>query len=182
MATSPLARGAATAVNLMKITFWGRLAIGLTALAMGGAFLTLGQWEAAIGVALLAALWAWSQLWGSQGLNNALFAAFLAVATSAVVRGVMPGAMLVGSLGALAAWDLGALKDRLDRAAHATATERLHARHVERLVTALGLGGALGGVALVGSLSLSLGTALGLGVIAIVGLRWLLRTMAQNLN
>lgn len=169
-------------MSVLNITFGIRLAIGLTALATGGAFLMAGQSEAAIGVVLLAALWAWGQHWGSQGLNNAMFLVFLAVATLAVVRDVMPGPMLVGSLGALAAWDLGALKDRLDRAAHATATERLQVRHVERLVTVLALGGVLGGIAMAGSLSISLGTALGLGVIAIVGLRWLLRATAQNLN
>lgn len=164
----------------MNLRFWAQLAVVLTALAMGGAWLMTGAWGPAAGVGLLAALWIWGQWRRSHKLNNALFAAFLAVAAMGVIREVMPGAMLAGSLAALAAWDLGALTHRLDRAGHVMAEDRLQGRHIERLLVVLSLGGILGGVALAGRLSLSLGGAIGLGLVAALGLRWLFRATARN--
>lgn len=182
MAAGAPAGGPPTTVRAMHLPIAIRLAVALTAVTVGGALLLAGYWKIAIGVALLAGLWTWGHERRSQGLSNAVFVAFLTVTALGVIEDVMLGAMLVGGLFALAAWDLDALAARLDRADHATATDRLLVRHGERLLIALGLGGVLGGTAMVGSLGIGLGGALGLGVVAVMGLRWLLRTTARNLH
>lgn len=167
-------------MSVMRLGRWVQGSIATAAVVLGGAWLTAGSWIVAIAVGGLALLWAWGR--GSQRLANAMFVGLVAVAAFGVLQGVMPGAMLLGSLAALAAWDLNALARRLGEVEHVAEIDRLGRRHLEHLGIVLVVGGILGGAAMLGSVSLSLAGAIGLGAIAVVGLRWILRATAQNLN
>ena len=147
---------------------------------MAGPYLVAGIGIGAAGVVVLTGLWAWRAR--SERAANAIFVGLLATATFGMLNGVMTGAMLAGSLAALAAWDLDGLARGLDQVGRTTATARLEQRHLERLTVVLALGGTLGTLALVGSVTLGLAGAVGLGGVAILGLRWLLRATSQNVH
>ncbi|MDX1748049.1 MAG: hypothetical protein R3324_19115 [Halobacteriales archaeon] len=166
----------------MSVNHGVTLGIVTTAAIVGGSWLFAGSWIVAGIVVGLAWLWVGGRERGSQRLANAVYGALVAVAAFGVLQDVMPGAMLVGSLVALASWDLDALARRRGEVEHVTERDRLQRRHFEHLSVVLIVGGVLGGAAMLGSVSLSLVGAIGLGAIAVVGLRWLLRTTARNLN
>lgn len=159
-----------------------RVALALAAVTIGGAWLLEGRWLPAGIMGVLALVGDLGRARTSPQLTNLAFAGTLAIAVIGVVESVMPGAMFAGTLAALTAWDLCGLQDRLQQADHVGATARLQVRHFERLLVVLAVGGGLGAVAMVGALSLGFGGALGLGLVAVIGLRWLLRATARNLH
>lgn len=166
----------------MAIDRAAQAAIALAIIAIGGPLLLEGAWLLVGLMALLGLVWALGHGGPFLQLINLAFAGTLAAAAFGAAQGIAPGAMLVGTLAALAAWDLTALRERVIRTEHASAVDRLFARHAQLLGIVLAMGGGLGGLAMLGGLSLGLGGALALGLVAILGLQWLLRATARNAN
>ncbi len=166
----------------MPIERAAQAAIALAILPIGGALLLEGVWLPVGLMATLGLIWALGHGGPSPQLANLAFGGTLAVAAFGATQGIMPGAMLVGTLAALGAWDLGALRERLARAGQMTATDRMLARHGQVLGIVLALGGGLSALTMLGGPSLGLGGAMALGLVAILGLQWLLRATARNAN
>jgi hypothetical protein len=150
-----------------------------------------------IGVAAisLALGYAWASLWPGSGLTLALgllwlagqrlpwrgwpdlgLVALLGAATAGAVQTLPAGWLLVGTVAALAAWDLAHFERRLRAGTPTIRDEDLLRRaHLRQLAGVTGLGLLLGWLALNLELKLGLGWAIGLGLLAIIGLGQLIR-------
>jgi hypothetical protein len=95
---------------------------------------------------------------------------FTASAALGLLRGASTFAMLVGTLAALAAWDLDHFERRLRTAQRVEAQGALIRAHLRRLSIVAGLGLTLGGIALSVQVEITFGWALLLGLLAFLAL------------
>lgn len=144
-----------------------------------------------IGIAtlLLAADYAWSDIWGlallllALGLlwmigqwrvwswaNSLGLLSFTVAAVVGVWLGLPAGWMLLGTVATLAAWDLSDFDQRLQNAQQAQGQQELTRAHLQRLTFVLGLGLLLGSIALSVQLDFGFWWALLLGLLVILSL------------
>ncbi len=117
----------------------------------------IGQWRN----------WDWVISWG--------LVLFVGAAAFGVWLNAPGGWMLLSVLATLAAWDLAHFTARMRRAELGDEAAMLTTTHLRRLAMVIGLGLLLGGVALGVSVTLHLGWAIFLGLLAVIGLSQVMR-------
>lgn len=151
------------------------LGLGVALLALLIPFVVKGAWGLALGALGLGGLWALGHFRGFPIAHWGLLG-FLTLGALGTLLG-FKAAMLVGTVAALAAWDLDRFARRLRDAERVEGWERLWAAHAQRLLLVIGLGLLLGGIALEGRISLRLWGAILLSIFGLLGisqvLRWL---------
>jgi hypothetical protein len=149
-------------ISLSSIVF------AMVILALGYALTPL--WLGAVVVAILGLIWLVGQQRQVDWLNDFGFAFFVAAAAIGVWRGAPSGWMLVGTVAALAAWDLARFDGRLAQVEQIIGGRQLRRDHLRRLLLVAGLGLGFGALALGLQFELSLGWAILLGLLVVIGL------------
>jgi hypothetical protein len=156
------------------------LAIGVAALLLALAYAIAGRWIGTLAAVLVGAAWlagVWRELPNVSGVG---LAGAAIVAAAGPSQGAPAPVLLLGMVAALVAWDLARFAARLRAAgevADAAAFERAHLRSVGAVA---GVGLALGGLALVLRVAISFGWVIFFGVVAIVALGQLVRTLQRE--
>ncbi|KPV48692.1 hypothetical protein SE17_36705 [Kouleothrix aurantiaca] len=155
------------------------LAIGVAALLVALAYAIAGRWIGTLAAVLVGAAWlagVWRELPNVSGVG---LAGAAIVAAAGPTQGAPAPPLLLGMVAALVAWDLARFAARLRAAevADAAAFERAHLRYVGVVA---GVGLALGGLALVLRVAISFGWVIFFGVVAIVALGQLVRTLQRE--
>jgi hypothetical protein len=162
---------------LTRITF---ILIFLTALIPAAGFVLSGAWPLALPCLALGALWliGFARRWvglGSLMLLAFIIAAGVGVSLSQSAIWAPPTVVL-----ALAAWDLERFGARLRLADTSQETRELERRHLRRLFAVSGLSLALAWAAMGSRLKLDMAVALALGLLAILGLSQVIRSLARE--
>lgn len=158
----------------------------LAGLIPAAGLLAGGAWPLAAACAGLGGLWLVGCLRGWDGLASWLLAGFVVLAALGIgARGGSlwaPPAVVL----ALAAWDLQRFMGRAGALSAGDAGRDLTARHLRRLLAVSGLGLALSwiaaaaGAAAGADFKLSLGAALALGFLAMLGVSLVIRALARE--
>ncbi len=123
-------------------------------------------------------------LWFVPGLGSRARPAALAVVVCGGAAGVLAGFPPLLALGAvaagLAAWDLGALSQRVSGVADPEAARRVERAHLQRLLLTIGAGCVLGVVTFALRVRLAFAPLLGLGVLLAAGLGVFLRSLRRS--
>ncbi len=144
--------------------------IGLSAGVFALASTLGGLWFLALPILVLGVMWLAGQRRGWPWIASLGLALSAVAAAGGLLLGLGVGAMLVGLVAALAAWDLHHFSRTLESVPRVEGARNLERRHLLRLLSALGLGALLSAVALGVDVSLSFGIVLLLGLVAILGL------------
>ena len=156
------------------------LAIGVAALLLALAYAIAGRWIGTLAAVLVGAAWlagVWRDL---PKVSGAGLAGAIVVAAAGPAQGAPALPLLFGVVAALVAWDLARFAARLRAAgevAGAAAFERAHLRY---LAAVAGVGLALGCLALVLRVAIGFGWVIFFGVVAIVALGQLVRTLQRE--
>jgi hypothetical protein len=160
---------------MIRGLFYSSLVAAVGALSAG--FIRLGLWPAALAIALLGGLWAWSySRQHFQDARSASDVASLMLATwcAGVLAGgylsVEPGWLLLAVVAALAAWDLDAFTGRLAVVPYIEDRPAIEKRHLLRLGEVCGAGLVLGTLGLVVQIHWTFGVALGLALLGVIAL------------
>jgi hypothetical protein len=160
--------------------------IGLATFALALGYVMGGFWALTVMIVSLGLLW-----WLGQARNWDWIAPwglilFVVMAAVGLWLGLAAGWMLLGTVAALAAWDLNHFALRLKSVAWdetlAKRRRALERRHLRRLLIVNGLGLLLSAVALGIKVKFSFGAAFLLGLIAILGLSRAIGFMARELD
>lgn len=159
-------------------------AILVAAVAAAVPFILADGWPLAVLAVAFAALWLLELRRGRHRLASPLLAGYVILAALATgTRGSFLPPLTV--IAALAAWDLDRFSARLDEAGganEASLAERrgLEQQHLSRLLRVSLLGLALAWLALAVRVQLAFGLAVGLGLIAALGLAALVRALIRE--
>jgi hypothetical protein len=160
----------------MILSLW---AIGLAAGALALGYAANGEWLGGVAILLIGATWwiAQQRRWPPIAANGGWprsaslgLIVFTASAAFGILRGASTMTMLVGTVAALAAWDLDHFERRLRAAQRAEGRSALIRAHLRRLSIVVGLGLALGGIGLSVQVEITFGWALLLGLLAFLAL------------
>jgi hypothetical protein len=152
------------------VAFWGSLILTSGALALGYAFSQ--DWPMAALALLAGGGWALAQRRGQAQIAAPMLVGHIALAALGRWFGANGALMLLGVTGALAAWDLQRLCERLAYAPSAQAARDLERVHLARLGLVSALGYLAGLAALIIQVRLHLALLLLLGLFAISGLSY----------
>ncbi len=147
-----------------------RICVGVATGVPALAFALVGLWTGAVGALMLGLLWlALDGLrWTWPSSAGLILCAGLA--GTGITLGLPSVGMLVSLLAALTAWDLDDLRQALESGAGVQRAASMQRQHLQRLLVVDALGLVLGLVALQVRTRLTLGLALLLGLLAILGL------------
>ncbi len=149
------------------------LSLGVAELALLVPFVGKGAWGLAAASLSVGGLWAVGHLRGLSVAHGG-FLGFLTLGALGTLLG-WKEPMLIGTVAALAAWDLDRFARRLRSVGRVEDREGLWALHLRRLLPTLGVGLLLGGIALEGRIALGLWGAILLGGLGFWGIAQLLR-------
>ena len=147
--------------------------IATLALALGFALIPL--WPGIIVIAILGSVWLVGQQRRVAWLHDVGFALFIVAAAVGVWWGAPAGWMLAGATAALAAWDLARFDRRLIQVELIASEDQLRRDHRQRLLAVAGLGLGFGALALSPPFELSIGWAILLGLLVVIGLSRLIQ-------
>lgn len=152
----------------------------LTGLIPAIGFMLNGAWPLAALSAGVGGLWLIDWLRGWDKLASWLLAGFVVLAALGV--GMSGGGLWAPPLVvmALVAWDLQRFMGRASSLSPSDDGHKLEQQHLGRLSAVSGLGLASGWIAASAHLKLSLGTALALGFLALLGISQIIRTLVQE--
>lgn len=153
----------------------------VASLMLAGGYAPAGIWVGALSAIGVGGVWLVG-LWLNLALVNSggLFAV-AALAALGVYLQLPPIWPLLSVAGALAAWDLAEFAQRLAEIEEPfPGRSALKLAHRQRLALVIGLGLALGGLALTIQLPLRFGWAALLGLLLAVGLSWIMRVARQG--
>jgi hypothetical protein len=144
--------------------------LATVALALG--YGLVGLWAGVVFVLVLGFLWLVGQRRGWGWMASVMLVFFVGAASIGLWLNVQDGWMLLSVVAALSAWDLDHFAQRLSGVGQnrVEETRDLERRHLERLLIVDGLGLLFGAVALGIEVDLGFGTALLLGLLAVLGL------------
>jgi len=151
----------------------GPIIIATLTLAFGYGLIPL--WSGTMIVVVMGLVWLVGQLRRLGWLNDMSFALLIIAAAVGVWWSVPAGWMLAGTVAALAAWDLARFDRRLAHVEQITGERQLRRDHLQRLLLVTGLGLGFGALALSIQFELSLGWAILLGLLAVIGLSRIIR-------
>jgi len=127
-----------------------------------------GLWAGVLFIVALGAFWLLAQRRGWDWIASVELVIFVGTAVVGLGLTSRAGWMLLGVVAALAAWDLDHFAQRMKKGGHIEGAQALERRHLLRLLVVSGLGLLLAAVALEIKITLQMGTALLLGVLAIL--------------
>ncbi|MGC8779261.1 MAG: hypothetical protein ACP5UQ_00160 [Anaerolineae bacterium] len=139
-----------------------------------------GAWQVGLAAVALSALWSAKQQRRWAPLTSLMLLAFILLAAAGAA---LPSALIWAPLSlvaALAAWDLERFAGRLVAAEPSAETRDLERRHLLRLSAVCGLGLLLGWAGQAIHLKLDLAVVLLLGLLAIIGLNRLVRSLMRE--
>jgi hypothetical protein len=148
----------------MKQLAAGCIVLAMVGLALGYEFSLLWLWVS------LGLLWLIGHYGPGEGASTMDLVIFIGAAGYGVWQERPAGWLLVSLVAALVAWDLDHFERRLRRARPETKEADLRRVHLQRLAVVAGLGLGLGWLALGVRVELSLGWAIVLSLLAIIGL------------
>ncbi len=162
-------------MNWAEGTFYAGLAGTAGLLALPAA--AKGQWDLALVVLAVGAIWGGAHWLTRRWLSPLAFVTLVGCAVAGLWRNVPAAWLVAGVAAALAAWDLDGLAGRLARYGPSPDQTQLVKNHLGRLLGVIGPGVILGEAALVLRLTLGLGWVALAGlmafVILLVGMRLL---------
>ena len=154
-----------------------RLLASSIALAASAGAVGFALSEAWIGVIIIAA---WFAFWVTSlirqysaqgaGVGSVALFSYVVITLYGVGNGIWPGWPLLGLVAALAAWDLEFFSLRVRDVEDENLVGIMIVEHVRRLAVALSIGLVLAGAALFIHFNLSFGMALGVGLLAALGI------------
>lgn len=147
-----------------------RICVGVATGVPALAFALAGLWAGAVGALLLGISWLALDGLRWRWLSSTGLILCTGLAGIGITLGLPAMGMLVSLLAALTAWDLDDLRQALESDASLQRAAAMQRQHLQRLLTVDVLGLVLGLVALQVRTRLTLGLALLLGLLAILGL------------
>jgi hypothetical protein len=129
-----------------------------------------GLWTWTLPILGLAALWYLGQRRGLKWVTQFELLLFVGLAAIGLWQKLAFGWMLLGIIAALAAWDLEGFHQRMEGVDRVDHREGLERKYLQRLLIIEGFGALLAVAAVSLSVSFSFGSALLLGLLAVVGL------------
>jgi hypothetical protein len=158
--------------------------IGLATSALALGYAVDGFWAPAVLVVGVGLLWWLGQARNWDWIAPIGLTLFVVMAAGGLWRGLAASWMLLGTVAALAAWDLNHFAMRLRSVEwNETLAKRrreLERRHLRRLLIVNGLGLLLAAVALGVKVRFSFGVAIVLGLVAVLGLSRAIGFMARE--
>jgi hypothetical protein len=152
----------------------------LTTALFTGAYAFSRQWPLALTVLGLGLLWGLGQWQQRRELDTPLFLAFIALAALGIYRGVSPFWPFLGTVAALATWDLSRFMDYLGQAEDIEAEATLQQSHLQHLQLTIILSLLLGSAALFFQMNLNFGSAVLLSLLMVVSLSLAVRFIRQG--
>ena len=156
------------------------IGIILTTVLLTGAYAFSRQWPLALTALGLGVLWGVGQWQQRPELDSPLFLAFIALAALGIYRGVSPFWPFLGSVAALATWDLSRFIDYLGQAEDIEAEATLQRSHLQHLQFTIALSVLLGGAALFFEMNLTFGPAVFLSLLMVVTLSLAVRFIRRG--
>lgn len=156
------------------------ISIILATLALGLGYGLNLHWMPALLIAGLGILWlvgqwrrwAWTTTFG--------LVSFIGLAAGGIWRALPPIWMLIGTVAALAAWDLARFLQRMEQVEQVGDRSTLSRAHLQRLLVVTGLGLLPGGLAAGAQLKLNFGWAVLLGFLMVVSLSWVIGSIKRE--
>jgi hypothetical protein len=146
------------------------VSMGVTAAALATGYARGGLWSwAVLWIALGSAAWFGRRRWARVG--SVVFLGWTGAAVAGFLVGLGQGWMLLGGVAALVVWDLDHFARRLHTASRVEQEALLVRAHLQRIALVAGAGLLLGGLALLVQVQLSLGWAVLLGLLVMVGVQ-----------
>lgn len=150
------------------------ISIGLATCALALGYALSGLWIWTSLVAALGGLWLLGQHYRWGWVASMELICLVSVAAAGIWQNLAAGWMLLGVVAALTAWDLDHFAQRLRSVGRAEGARELKQRHLRRLMMVDGLGLLLAAIALEVKIELNFGVAFSLGLLAILGLSWVI--------
>lgn len=165
-------------MSALSRAVWIPTGIASAILALG--FLLNRQWVAAVLVVVLGVLWLVLQLFHWNFAGSLMLFLLTGFAVYAIWMGVHPLWALVSLVAGLTAWDLSHFTDRQRQVQRVDYVEQLARQHLRRLAVLDGLSLLLAGSVLLVHIHFSLGLALFLGLVAVIGVSQMVRFLRQE--
>jgi hypothetical protein len=151
-----------------------------TALLVGGCMVSR-QWSLALLVLGFGAFWLVGQRQGWDDLASPVFLALVSLASLGIYWGASPFWLFLGTVAALATWDLSHFTNYLAQAEEVEAETALHQGHLNRLGLTVILSLLLGGIALVYQTEINFGAAVFLSLFLALSLGLAVRFVRRGI-
>ncbi len=165
-------------MKIIRAARWISTGAACGILATG--FLVNHQWTAALFIAVLGIVWFLLQQFHWYAGGFLLLSLLTGFAVYSIWVGVHPIWALVSLVAGLTAWDLEYFMYRQSQVQRMDYAEQLARQHLSRLAALNGIGLLLAGAVLLVRVHFSLGLALFLGLVAVLGISQLVRFLRQE--
>ena len=149
-------------------------------LGLGYTLFLEDYWQLVFAIVGLGVVWFIGEGKGWRGLPEAGLIIFIGLAALGLYLEKPAFLMLLGSIVALVTWDLSLFARRLAQAEWIENDVTVRRTHWQRLAMTAGLGLLLSGLALGVAIPMSFGVAIILGLLAVVGLSWVVGSIKQS--
>jgi hypothetical protein len=156
------------------------ISIGIATLLLALGYAMGGGWIGTATSVVLGCLWLAGQRRGWSGMDALSLIGAVGIAAAGVWFALSTPVLLAGVVAALVAWDLDRFVRRTRNAGHVAEAAALTRAHLRWLLVVAGVGLAFGAVAAGIQVPLSLGWALLLGALAILGLSRAIRSLTRE--
>ena len=146
------------------------VSLGCATCALAAGYAIGGLWIWILPILGLAALWLLGQRRGLKWVTSLELLLYVGLAVIGLGQQLTSGLMLLGIIAALAAWDLEDFHHRMDGVERVDHREGLERKYLQRLLIIEGSGTLLAVAAVSLTVTFSFGSALLLGLVAVVGL------------
>jgi hypothetical protein len=139
-----------------------------------------GLWTWTLFILGLAALWLLGQRRGLKWVTSLELLLYIGLAAVGLWQQLTFSLMLLGIIAALAAWDIESFHQRMEGIERVDQREGLERKYLQRLLIVDGAGALLAVAAVSFTVSFSFGSALLLGLLAVVGLSRTIRYLRRE--
>jgi hypothetical protein len=146
------------------------VSLGCATCALVAGYAIGGLWIWTLPILGLAALWYLGQRRGLKWVTSLELLLYVGLAAIGLWQQLTSGLMLLGIIAALAAWDIDDFHQRMKGVERVDQREGLERKYLQRLLIVEGSGALLSVAAVSLSVTFSFGSALLLGLLAVIGL------------
>lgn len=146
------------------------VSLGCATCALGAGYALGDFWIWTLPILGLAALWLLGQRRGLKWITSLELLLFVGLAAIGLWQKLAPSLMLLGIIAALAAWDIENFHQRVEGVEIVDHRDDLERKYLQRLLIIEGSGALLAVAAVSLTVTFSFGSALLLGLLAVVGL------------
>jgi hypothetical protein len=139
-----------------------------------------GYWIWILPILGLAALWLLGQRRGLKWVASVELLHFVGFAVIGIWQGLSYGLMLLGLIAALAAWDMDSFQQRMEDVKRVDRREDMERKYLRRLLVIEASGALLAFTAVSLTVTYSFGSALLLGLFAVIGLSRTIRFLRRE--